>query len=86
MRSFTIQGVANAIRAGVKANYEPQNQATELERLSGLFLEMAASIEMHNIVEATGLPGSERQSRYAAMLGDLGWLLDDEQQGGERKS
>ena len=80
MQAYTIQGVANAIKAGVKANYEPQNQAAELERLSELFLEMAASVEMHNVDPATGLPSSERQSRYAAMLGDLGWLLDVQQE------
>lgn len=76
MQATTIKGIANAIMAGVKANYNPQNQAAELERLSELFLEMAASIEMHNIDPATGLPSSQQQSRYAAMLGDLGWLLD----------
>jgi len=77
MQATTIKGIANAIMAGVKAYYEPQNQAAELERLSELFLEMAASVEMHNIDTKTGLPSSMQQSRYAAMLGDLGWLLDN---------
>ena len=77
MRTWTTQAIANAIKAGVQANFAPPNQAAELERISDLFLEMAASVEMHNIDQATGLPTSEKQERYAAILGDLGYLLDN---------
>jgi hypothetical protein len=73
---LTLKLVANAIKAGVAANFQPSDQAAELEKISGLFLDMAASVEMVNIDAKSGLPADPRHSHYAAVLGDLGWLLD----------
>jgi len=75
MKTTTI-AVVNALRAGVEANFAPPDQAAELEKLSDLLLEMAASLEMHAINPETGLPADERSMRYASLLGELGWVLD----------
>lgn len=66
---LTTIAVANALRKGVEANFAPPNQATELEKLSGLLLDMAASLEMTD-------PDDERTMKYARILGEVGGLLD----------
>jgi hypothetical protein len=77
MRTTTKQ-IANALRKGVEANFEPKNQAAELEKLSELLLDMAASLEMDSIVEHTGLAAPGKKMEYSNLLGEIGWELDDE--------
>jgi len=74
----TIIAVANAITAGIRANFEPTDQARELARVGELFLGMAASLETEIGLLGAGVePGFvPRKTRYADMLGKLGWLLD----------
>jgi len=76
MKPVTLIAISNALRAGIEANFAPPNQAKELEKLSDLLLEMAASLEMHAIDPETGLHADERRMKYAQLLGELGWLLD----------
>lgn len=76
MKPVTLIAVSNALRAGIEANFSPPNQVEELEKLSDLLLEMAASLEMHAIDPETGLHSDERRMKYAQLLGELGWLLD----------
>lgn len=79
MRTTTV-AVANAIRMGVQANFEPKNQADAIEKLSEMFLEMAASIEMDMIVDHVGLadPDKKKEAKYSDLLGEIGWSLDRE--------
>lgn len=82
MRTTTKQ-IANALRKGVEANFEPKNQAAELEKLSELLLDMAASLEMDSIVNHTGWIGETKtgivkKMQYSNLLGEIGWELDDE--------
>jgi len=66
---LTTIAVANALRKGVEANFAPTNQAAELEKLSELLLDMAASLEMT-------APDDERTMKYARILSEVGGLLD----------
>ena len=75
MRTTTI-AIANALRKGVEANFAPENQAAELERICELLLDMAASLEMNSIDPETGVSVPGHKATYAALLGDLGWQLD----------
>ena len=82
MRTTTKQ-IANALRKGVEANFAPENQAAELEKLSEMLLDMAASLEMDSIVDHTGWIGEARtgtvkKMEYSNLLGEIGWELDDE--------
>lgn len=74
---FTTTGVANAIKAGIEANFAPTDQEAELERMGELFLDLAASLEMQ--VECYQLSGTQeaKLARYADFLGGIGFLLDE---------
>ena len=76
MKTTTI-AIANAIRAGVKANFEPDKHFLQLDNLSNLLLDMAASLEMDATCEHTGVADPKDQKmRDAELLGELGWALD----------
>jgi hypothetical protein len=65
---LTTLAVANALRKGVEANFTPANQVAELEKLSDLLIDMAASLEMTD-------PEDERTMKYARILSEVGgWL------------
>ena len=75
----TVLAVVNALKAGVEANFEPSNQAEELEKLSELLLDMAASLEMDSIVDHTGVrdpADPHKKMKYSNLLGEIGWGLD----------
>lgn len=81
---MTAQAVANALKAGITANFEPSNQQAETEHLSELLLDMAASLEMDAVCSHSGLvQSSDKKMRYAKILGDIAWELDKKQ--GDRK-
>ena len=66
---ITTIAVANALRKGVEANFAPTNQAAELEKLSDLLLDMAASLEMAD-------PNDQKAMKYARLLSEVGCLLE----------
>jgi hypothetical protein len=72
----TTTAIANAIRAGVAANFEPDNQEAELEKISELLLDMAASLEMDLVGDHFGLRAPSQKMRYSNLLGEIGWALD----------
>ena len=71
----TTQQFANALRKGIEANFAPENQAAEREKLSELLTEMAASLEMDSIVNHTGLVAPGKKMKYANLLGEISWAL-----------
>jgi hypothetical protein len=78
MRTTTTT-VANAIRSGVRANFAPPQQHKELERISELFVDMAASIEQTvELDEQDGQQGG--LANHANVLATIGDLLDETEQ------
>ena len=77
MRTTTTQ-IANALRKGIEANFAPENQAAELEKLAELLCDMAASLEMDSIVDHTGLAAPGKKMEYSNLIGEIGWALDDQ--------
>jgi len=76
MKTTTI-AVVNAIKAGVEANFAPTDQEAELEKASEYFLDLAASLEMCSELVANENE-AKKHARYADLLGEIGWALDQE--------
>jgi len=70
MNRLTTLAVANALRKGVEANFAPANQVAELEKLSDLLIDMAASLEMSD-------PEDQKAMKYARLLSEVGELLEE---------
>ncbi len=71
---MTPVGFANALKAGIAANFAPPNQAAELAKLCELLQDMAMSLEMQ--AEREHGPAAQRTTRYMAFLGSVGTELD----------
>lgn len=78
MERPTTIGVANAIRAGIRANFAPTDQEAELEKISEYFLDLAASLEMQIecYADVTSETEAKKNLRYSDWLGEIGWKLD----------
>lgn len=76
--SPTLRGVARSIIRGVKANFAPENQQAELERLAELFQDMAMSCEMEADMAPCRHIGNPTARRDADILGGIAlWIEDD---------
>jgi len=76
MKTTTI-AIANALRAGVAANWPPPEQAAKVEEFSEMLLEMAASLEMDAQCNHTGTADpKDKKMRYATLLGQIAWEMD----------
>jgi len=76
--SPTIRGIARSIIRGVQANFNPENQQTELERIVELFQDMAVSCEMIDESAPCHHIGNLTAKRDADILCQLATLIEDD--------
>lgn len=73
----TTRGIARSIIRGVKANFAPENQEAELEKIVELFQDLAMSLEM-----TADLPnGSDVHRKDADVLGNVASWIENDAQG-----